>query len=127
MLSCDCDTDWYPEPGDWFYDGPSDYTTIRNCAPLRTRRMRCCSCKELIDLSAIVIAFPRYKIPGSDVEIKIYGDEGEIPIATRYQCETCADLYFSLTELGFCGLPGHDQRDLVKEYAAMTKQKTNND
>ena len=115
-LSCNCDTDWYPDPGDWYFECPSDYTTLREHAPKKKVRVRCLSCNCLIGFDDVVIAFPRTKIPGNDVEVAIYGDDGEIPIATKYHCETCADLYFSLEELGFCCQPGVDQRDLVKEY-----------
>ena len=34
-------------------------------------------------------------------------------------CERCADLMFSLTELGYCAAPWEDQRELVAEYADM--------
>jgi hypothetical protein len=113
MLSCDCG-DLYAEPGDWFYDGNSsrDYSTLTT-----SRRKRCCSCKELIDLGAIVGRFTRSKIPGHDIEVLIWGEEGEIPMATDYMCETCYDLCLSLEELGFCVFPRDNQRELVKEYA----------
>lgn len=109
-LSCECE--WYPEPGEWAYYSPNNYTTLET-----SRRKRCRSCKELIDIGAIVIAFDRYRVPNHDVEINIYGEDGEIPIAAWYHCEECADLYFSLTELGFCGSPNENQHDLVEEYA----------
>lgn len=83
--------------------------------------MRCCSCKELIDLDVVAIAFPRWRVPDGIYEESRFGEEGEIPIATWYQCERCADLYFSLEELGYCGQPSADQRELVKEYAELQK------
>jgi len=52
------------------------------------------------------------------VEERIVGEGNEIYLADVYLCETCADLFFSLQDLGFsCVLPDEDMRELVKEYA----------
>jgi hypothetical protein len=111
-LSCECDYD--PEPGQTIWYDPSDY------APLASSRARkCCSCKGKIKPGDLAAKVPRYKIPASDIEIKIYGEEGEIPRAPKFMCERCADLFFSLTELGYCGEPWEDQRELIKEYAEL--------
>lgn len=113
-LMCECDTDWYPVPGDWMWSGGSGAYV-----PLTTkRRKRCCSCKDLIDVGALTIEHPRARVPDTDIEIKIYGDDGEIPIASDWMCERCGDLYLSLDELGYCVNPRDDMRELVKEYAA---------
>lgn len=111
-LSCECDGDWEPEPGDKYCDGMIDYKPMAS-----GRRKRCCSCKELINTGELVLEFQRVKVPDTDVEVKIYGEEGEIPIASIFMCETCGDLYLSLEELGYCNDPNEDQRELAKEYA----------
>lgn len=112
-LACGCDNDWYPDPGDWFFSGGTN-----KYVPLSTkRRKRCCSCKELINVGALAIQHPRSRVPDDDIEINIYGDDGEIPIAPDWMCERCSDLYLSLDELGYCVSPRDDMRDLVKEYA----------
>ena len=123
MLTCECDTDFYGDPGDWYWCQLPNYTTIHENAPLRKRRMRCWSCKDLIGLHDVVIAFQRDKIPESEVEINIYGEYGEVPLPEKYHCEICADLFLSLSELGFCGMPYENQHMLVKEYAEMAKNK----
>lgn len=111
-LSCSCDYD--PEPGDTLYYGPKDYTT------LATKRSRKCkSCGERIPVGAVCAEVPRAKIPESNVEVRIYGEDGEIPLAPCYLCERCADLCFSLEELGYCPSPWEDQRELVADYADM--------
>ena len=112
-LSCYCDYDW-PEPGSvrWFW--PNDYST------LQTKRSRkCCSCGERIEGGATVAAYTRYKVPEFEIELSIYGEGGDDgpPRATWYHCEECADLCFSLQELGFCLYIGDDMRSLVREYA----------
>jgi len=108
-LSCSCDYD--PEPGMIIWYSPNDYSLLTT-----TKRKRCCSCNELIDKGSISTSFERYKIPDSEIEESIYGEGGEIPMASKYMCERCSDLYFSINELGFCINLDDDMRDLVKEY-----------
>lgn len=114
-LSCSCD-DFDYEPGQWFWD------SMGECAPLKSKRAkRCWSCKELIPVGALCSEITRQKVPKTEVEQRIYGDfEGDngVPIASKYLCERCADLCFSLEDLGYCPEPWEDQRELVKEYAA---------
>jgi hypothetical protein len=50
----------------------------------------------------------------------IYGDDAELPLAPYFLCETCADLWFSLYELGFeCVSPDENIRHVVADYASM--------
>lgn len=109
-LSCDCDIDWCPEPGDVIRYSPSDYTELKG-----KRRCRCISCKELIDLGSLVGVFSRYKIPDNDIECRIWGEEGEIPRAPFVMCESCTDIYFSITELSYC-ISGWNMKEALKEY-----------
>ncbi len=117
-LTCSCDYD--PEPGMKVWFDPKDYTT------LATKRHRnCCSCGDRINVGDTCAEVPRAKIPETDVECRIYGEDGEVPLASAYMCETCAGLAFSLDELGYCGQPWEDQRELVKEYAEMHQKAPN--
>lgn len=111
-LSCSCDfEDW--EPGDIMVYAAGDYSILAT-----TRRKRCSSCGILIDIGATVAKFDRGKMPGSDIECRIYGEDDEIELAPQYLCEECADIYFSLKELGFsCVWPDENMRALAKEYA----------
>ena len=85
--------------------------------PWRKHRCRCSSCKRIIDTGAIVAKFECFRNSETAMEWKIYADE--VPLAPKYLCEECADLYFSLFELGFeCIGPGENMRELVAEYAA---------
>ena len=112
-LTCSC-SDFEPEPGDWYYDAvPTDFTTYQVA-----RRKRCCSCKELISINEPALKFTRVRVPKHDVEVEIYGECGEIPIADHWLCERCGGLYLSLSELGYCVNPQEDMRELVAEYAA---------
>lgn len=77
----------------------------------------------MIEIGAICAKFKRFKVPEYDIELDIYGDDGEIPRAPWFLCETCADLYFSLRELGFeCVAPDENIRELVREYAELRQQ-----
>lgn len=111
-LSCSCpdadDAEWW-----WFH--PGDYSVLDT-----KRARRCKSCGELIPVGSLVTKFKRERIPASDIEERIWG-YGDVPMATWYHCECCADLYFSLEELGFCVAPYEKMLELVKEYAEMTK------
>lgn len=109
-LSCSCDFD--PEPGNIVWYAPLDYSELST-----PKRKRCCSCESLIDLGAVSARFERYKIAETEIEENIHGEE--VPRAAWYMCEECADLYFSLTELGFCFFIGDNMRELAQEYAAM--------
>ncbi len=110
-LTCYCD--WESGPGDWMFYGVDDY------APLATKRGRSCSsCQGRIAVGDLCCRAPRMKIPLHEVELRIYGEEGEIPIAPLFMCERCSDLFWSLSDLGFeCISPSEDMRQLVREYA----------
>lgn len=110
-LYCGC----YEYDGEgWAYDIPNGYTPLDT-----TRRKRCCSCHDLIDLGATAARFARFRYPKDDIEARIMGDEAEIYMAAWWMCERCADLFFSLEELGFCIDISTDMRDAVKEYAEL--------
>ena len=112
-LSCSCDFPDYPS---WYVWAPHDYSEM----PKFKRRKRCSSCGELIDAGSVVAKFKRTREPRSDIEESIYGEGDTIYLADQYLCETCADLFFSLQELGFeCVMPTDNMRSLVREYAEM--------
>ena len=104
-LSCSCD-----DNGEWWYYGPKDYITMSVA-----RRKRCVSCRELIGIGAVATRFDRMREPRSWIEESIHGTEVLLP--PKFMCERCSDLYFSLTELGFCVNLGDEMRELAREYA----------
>ena len=108
-LICECEVNL--EPGDKYFISPDDYSVLDTSI-----RKRCCSCGDLINIGSTVAKFPRIKIPASEIECRIWGEGGEIPLAPYYLCERDADLYFSLDDLGFCVSIFDDMRDLAKEY-----------
>ena len=114
MLACDCD---YDDPA-WWHEGMGEI------APLATKRSRrCCSCKARIAVGEDCAAITRYRRPGYDtIEERIYGEGGEVPLATWYLCDRCAGLCESLDALGFCNLIGQDMRELCREYAQMQRE-----
>jgi hypothetical protein len=116
-LSCFC-----PEYCDpiWWYISPINYGILT-----RSKRQRCKSCDKLIDIGAICIEFERWRNPISNVEENIYGEGGEIPIASWYMCEECSDIYFNLEELGFCIQLGDSMQELLKEYRDLYSHASN--
>lgn len=115
-LSCDCGFDVCLDDYAWIWYGPDGYTE------LSTKRSRkCCSCGTKISVGETCAAFPRERATNSEIEERIYGEGEPVPIATWWHCETCADLYFSITELGYCISLEDNMHDLVKEYADSQK------
>ncbi len=106
-LSCE----YHDYDGDgWAYWPPTDESTLET-----KRSRRCCSCNDLVKPGSVVVIFPRFRSPNHCVEEEIYGDE--VPLATWYMCEKCGDMYWSLSELGFCIMLGEEMRELTREYA----------
>jgi hypothetical protein len=114
MLACSCD---YDDPAWWHEDGG-------DVKPLNTKRMRrCCSCKDRIAVGEDCMAFPRWRTPNyGSIEERIFGEGGEVWLATWYLCDRCAGLYESLDGLGFCNLLGQDLRSVCREYAQMQRE-----
>ena len=113
-LSCTCG-DWDGEPGTWAYYPPKDFSILKT-----TRRKRCKSCNGLIDLGATCLEFPRIRAPYEGVEEKIYGECGEIPIASYFMCEACGEIWLNLSDLGYCMQPRDDMREALKDYQKET-------
>lgn len=115
-LSCTCPEG--EDDADSWYWPPEDYSEM----PHRKRRARCQSCKAFINSGTMVAYFRRTRCPKTDIEERIFGwDSAAVSLAPIFLCEECADLFFSLTELGFCVSPYENQKELVNEYAAMAK------
>ncbi len=114
-LSCSCD--YEPDsPEEIVYLMPYDFSVLET-----SRRKRCTSCNELIDIGADCAVIPRFRGALDDIEARIYGDDHTVPLAPHYMCEECAGLAFALAELGFCASLYENQRRLVAEYNAMRK------
>lgn len=72
---------------------------------------------------AEVLALSRWRTAGYDtIEEKIYGCQGEVPLATWYMCERCGGLFMALEELGFCVDVGDNMIALAKEYGEMQRE-----
>lgn len=114
-LSCECDFDIDDEPAFYIW-GPTDYSTLAT-----RRRKRCVSCEQPITPGTIVAPIRRTRSARTQVEERIYGEDDPeaITLAPAYLCEPCADIYFSLEELGFtCVSPYEDMRQMAREYHA---------
>jgi len=112
MLSCTCN---FYDSG-WYYYPPCDFSIFK-----KKRRKRCCSCKELIGVGDECVEFEKCRDPATDIEERIVGDE--VPMASDYMCEKCGEIYFNLTDLGYCINLGDEMQELLQEYWEMTKFK----
>ena len=112
-LSCSCD---YDDNVDGYAEADNKGYTLL----VTKRRQRCVSCNDLISIFAVTQKFFCWRSPRDDIEERIHGDE--VRTATKYMCEKCADMYWSLTELGYCVSIGENMRDLVSDYAHEHKQ-----
>lgn len=107
-ISCTCgdgDYEWWCEPAD-------NYQYLDTL-----RRKRCDSCHKLINHGTHCLKFFKWRSPRSDIEERIHGEE--VYLAPFYFCEECADLYFSIIELGYCismdGTPMRKEAEMVAE------------
>lgn len=114
-LTCSCDMD-SPEPGQIYYDdGPSEFSVLST-----VRSQECLNCGAKIKSGAIVTEHTRYKVPQYDVEIAIYGDDGEIACASKYLCEDCSDMYFNLKDRGYECIGPWEVTECLNDYIDMT-------
>ena len=110
-LSCSCDFDYY-EPGQIYCEVGDDFELLQT-----SKRKRCQSCKELINIGDFSVRFSIFRTPEHDIEINIYGEDGGVPMAPRYLCEKCGEIYHNLHSIGFtCIWVGEDMRELLKDY-----------
>lgn len=107
-LSCSCpDNDDAP----WFFWPAEDFLLLET-----KRRKRCISCNKLIDLNSHCLIFPRFRYPQNDIELKIYNEDSELPLASYYMCEACGEQYLNLDAVGFCIDITDNMFDLLEEY-----------
>lgn len=113
-LTCDCDMGLL-EPGQIYYvDGPSNFSV------LNTKLSRkCINCDIKIEPDSVVTEHVRFKVPKHDIEIVIYGEDGEIACASKFLCESCSDMYFNLKDRGYCIWPW-EVTECLNDYIDLT-------
>lgn len=74
------------------------------------------SCGELINTNEYVAKFHVFRGPNSYYEINRFGEHEEIPMAPRYFCGHCSEIFFNLEDLGFCVNSSENMKDLLREY-----------
>jgi hypothetical protein len=110
-LSCDCD--FGGDDPAWWYSSTLKFSTLAT-----KRGRKCCSCGEAIKPGAEVVEFTRWRSPKDDVEERIFGEDGEIDLASWYMCEICGGLAMAVEETGMCYSIGEDMKQQIAEYRA---------
>ena len=106
-ISCSCGDD---DGCAWYFTSTSDFSKLDT-----KRSRRCCSCGAKIKPGDDSLVFPRWRNSTSDIEDRIYGELGEIHLASWYMCESCGGVYLSVTELGMCfDLSGNIKEQVIE-------------
>jgi len=119
-LSCSCDWDYEPEPGQWIFYHENDL----DFKPLKSNRAkRCCSCNNLVKLGDECLSFERYRYPYNEIEAKINNvdwdgfEEPTIKMSDLILCEKCGEIYLNLNNVGFeCLLPTENMQEMLRQY-----------
>lgn len=114
-MSISCEVDNCGE--DWWYLPPDGYEKM----PELPRRRRCWSCGEFINPGDCVAKFERMRAASEWYQDRFFEDE--VHAATWWACEECADLFFSVAELGYIVTisRAESMREMVAEYSDLTE------
>ena len=107
MLSCSCGSDC-----ESWYEATKDFTPLN-----KVYSRKCASCEERIPVGAPALMLLCYREPRSLYEEHRFGEE--VPMAEKYYCEKCGEIYMNLTAVGYCLNMG-DMREAQQEYWGMT-------
>jgi len=66
----------------------------------------------------ICLKFDCFREPNCDYEESRFGDE--VPMAYKYMCESCGEIFLNLADLGYCITLGDNMRDLLMDYWDLT-------
>ena len=118
-LTCGCDFESDEGP---FCSHGNDYSTY----PEKKRGQRCASCRSrLIHSGDIGLRFHISRPPKNDVEYAIHGDSYDaVNLADKWFCEDCADLFFSLEEIGYCVTAWDCMPELICDYKAIVSEQS---
>ena len=112
MLTCTCN-EWEGDGPCWF--SPDDFQKLNT-----SMRKRCWSCGSLINMESECLEFERMRPPRDEIEDRIWGEDGEIPLASYWMCESCGEIYLNLTAIGYCINMDSNMNTLMTEYHEMT-------
>ena len=112
-LSCTCDYCGFA----WYYYS-LDLNTVDFESLDSKRRKRCESCNEFIEIGADCLSFQRFREPRCYYEEERFGDE--VPLADKFLCSKCGEIWLNLTAIGYCLCLGDDMRESLREYWELT-------
>ena len=99
-----CDINDEPEPGEILYR--LDHAAPK---PVKLNRRKRCSdsrCNAFVSNGDSIISVERFKIPESDIEIRVRGEDGEIDMSPMLLCVDCSWNLVALRDEGYaCVFP----------------------
>lgn len=116
-MALSCDYDYELEPGSiaWYTGGAWLKYDFK-------RAPKCCSCGTKLKDGGFgkdALVFHRFKVPEHDIEIAIYGEDGEIPRANWYMCFECGWRYRVLEDAGYAVNIEDDMCQLFIEHESL--------
>lgn len=111
-LSCSCG-EWDGEG--WAYNYVDDFVKLNT-----KRRRRCKSCSTLINIGSDCLRFDRFQHPTDELKAAILGEDYEVPLASWYFCKSCGEIYFNLTNIGYCLQIDENMNVCLSEYHKLT-------
>lgn len=113
MFSCTC-YEWDDAP--WVWTLP-----VNDFVPLNaSRRKRCKSCGELIDVGEDCLRFHRHREARDEIEMDIHNEGYTIRMADYHHCARCGEIFLNLESVGYCLDIESDMREAMREYWEMT-------
>ena len=96
------DYDWYYIPDEWF--SPLD----------KKRSRRCVSCNEKVKVGEECLKLSCYRTPNCEYEENRFGDE--VPLADKFYCEKCGEIFLNLNAYGYCISIGGNIMDDLRDH-----------
>ena len=108
-----CDINDEPEPGEILYR--LDHAAPK---PVKLNRRKRCSdsrCNAFVSNGDSIISVERFKIPESDIEIRVRGEDGEIDMSPMLLCVDCSWNLVALRDEGYACVFPFEVTDCLKE------------
>jgi len=111
-LSCGCG-DY--DGADWWWFHPEDFSTFK-----RQRGARCNSCGTLVRRGDECVEVHCWRRPKGWVEERIHGEDGGIPMGSKFMCSKCGEILLNLLAYEYCITLGDNMEECLREHWEIT-------